>query len=174
MNSARQMGIAIGIVVGIIIVMIVLKAINKDGKMRTEYDEMQEKARGKAYMYAFWAIAIYECIMMLLTSGTSLPVDGFVVHFGAVIVGVLVQASYSIWHDAYIGLNTNPAKFAVFAVIISLFNFGISIPAIVKGNMVENGVLQMPAANLLCGILFIVIGIEIFIKMVADKSRTEE
>ncbi len=175
MFNAHQTGLAIGIAIGLIITVIVLKLVNKDGKMRTEYDEMQKIARGEAYRYGFWAFAICECILLLLTSGkATLPAEPFVLHFGVILVGVIVQVSYSIWHNAYIGLNTNPGKFAVFAVIISAFNFFIGIMAIVRGGMVVDGMLQAPAVNILCGVLFIIIGVEIFLKMEADRNKKEE
>ena len=45
--NGRNIGMAIGIFIGIIISLFVIKAFNKDGKMKTKYDEMQELVRGR-------------------------------------------------------------------------------------------------------------------------------
>lgn len=172
----KSVGLALGIMVGIILTIIIVKAFNKDGKFKTKYDEMQLKARGKAYMLAFWTIVIYEALMCVLTSSETfvLPVTNFVLHFTAVIAGVLVQVTYCIWKDAYIGLNTHAGRFSVFCIVIALLNLAIGIIAVTQGEMFVDGKLQDPFINLLIGALFIVIGIELLIKHFADRAVTEE
>ncbi len=49
----KATGYAIGIVVGIVVTLFLIRIWNKDGRMKTRYDEMQEKIRGKSYMYGF-------------------------------------------------------------------------------------------------------------------------
>ena len=176
MLHAKSFGIGIGIIVGLIICIFVIKALNKDGKFKTEYDEMQQLSRGKGYKYGFWSILAYEALMCVLTSDEAfvLPFSNFDLHFIAVMVGVLVQVTYCIWANAYIGLNTNPGRFAAFCVGISIFNFVIAFAAIANGNMVTDGKLQDPFMNLIVGILFIIIGVELFIKHIVDGTAKEE
>ncbi|MBQ7678956.1 MAG: hypothetical protein IJT34_03805, partial [Butyrivibrio sp.] len=81
MSKFYGAGLAVGILVGIIIVVFVMKFWNNDGKMKTRYDEMQEKARGTAYMYAFWAVVICEAVLMVLdVIELELPMDRTVMH----------------------------------------------------------------------------------------------
>ena len=175
MTMGTAVGTAVGIFVGLIICIFVFKAMNKDGKMKTKYDEMQILVRGKAYQYAFWTMMGLEALMLVLDSGNiQLPWEGFISHLIIILIAVLVQVSYSIWNDGYIGLNTNMGRFGVFAVCISLFNFLVAGGAIANGKMVVDGRLQTPAANLFCGVLFIIIGIEIFLKKVADNGQKED
>lgn len=176
MLHAKSFGIGIGIMVGIIISIFVIKAINKDGKFKTKYDEMQQIARGKAYKYGFWSILAYEALMCVLTSDDFfvLPFNNFTLHFTAVMVGVLVQVTYCIWNNAYIGLNTTPGRFAAFCIGIAIFNFVIAFAAIANGNMFAEGKLQEPFMNLIVGVLFIIIGVELFIKRVVDGTAKEE
>ena len=175
MSNALMYGVACGVAVGLVICVVVFKWFNKDGKIKTQYDEMQEKARGKAYMYGFWAILICEAVLAILSLGdVKLPFSGYTLHFLVIMIGVLVQASYSVWHDAYKGMNTNTHRFAVFCVFISLFNFFPAVMAIINGNMYVDGQLQLPFINLICGTMFIVIGLEILIKRIVDKTEPEE
>ncbi len=174
-NNGKMLGVGIGIIAGLIISFFVLKAINKDGKVKTEYDEMQKLIRGKAYMYAFWAVIACEGLLCFLTSGSfSLPLDGYTLHFMVILVGVLVQVSYCIWNDAYIGLNNSMGRFAAVSIIISLVNFAFAGFSIAEGTMVKDGVLQSTSINLLVAVLFIVIGLEILIKKIADNGQKED
>ena len=173
--NVTMIATATGVVVGLIICAVIFKLMNKDGKMKTKYDEMQEIERGRGYKYGFWAIMIYEALMCVLTSGDLvLPFDGFTLHFCGILVGVVVQASYCIWNNAYIGLNTNGGRFAIFSVIIALCNFLLAGIAIAGGRMIVDGQLTSSFTNLLIGVLFIVIGIELFLKNMTDANRKED
>ncbi len=172
----KSVGLAVGIMVGIILAIIIVKAFNKDGKFKTKYDEMQLKIRGRAYMFAFWTIVIYEALMCVLTASETmvLPVTNFVLHFTAVIAGVLVQVTYCIWKGAYIGLNTHAGRFSVFCILIALLNMAIGIIAVTQGEMFVDGKLQDPFINLLITGLFIVIGVELLIKQFTDRAAAEK
>ncbi len=176
MFDMKSVGLALGIMVGIILAVFIIKAFNKDGKFKTRYDEMQQKVRGKAYMLAFWTIVIYEALMCVLTSSETfvLPVTNFVLHFTAVIAGVLVQVTYCIWKGAYIGLNTHAARFSIFCILIAVLNLVIGIMALTHGELFVDGKLQDPFINLLIAGLFVVIGVELLIKHFADSKAVEE
>lgn len=176
MSDWKSFSLAIGIMIGVILTVMIVKAFNKDGKFTTRYDEMQQKIRGKAYQYAFWTVVIYEALMCVLTSSETLvlPVTNFVLHFTAVIAGVLVQVTYCIWKGAYIGLNTHAGRFSIFCIVIALINLAIGILAVTHGQMLVDGKLQAPFMNLLITALFIVIGIELLIKHFADRAAMEK
>ena len=170
-----MIGTGAGILTGIIICIIVFKLVNKDGNAKTKYDEMQERIRGKAYMYGFWAMLACEAIMLIVDTGdVKLPVEPYITHITVILIGALVQTSYSIWNDAYVGLNTNMRRFAIISILVSLLNFLIAGAAIASSRMLVDGVFQSPLANLLCGLLFCIIGIELFIKMLSDKNAKED
>ena len=174
-NNFVMYGMALGIAVGLVISVFVLKAFNKDGKMKTEWDEMQKLARGKAYMYGFWSMMIAEAIFLVLAGGdVQFPWEGTMTHFIVILTGIMVQASYCIWKDAYIGLNTNTGRFGIGSVVIALFNFAIAGIAAANGLLVVDGKLQSQGANLFIGIIFIIIGIELMIKKMADNGAKED
>ncbi len=172
--NAQGTGVAVGIAVGIVIVLVLMRVWNKDGRMKTRYDEMQQKIRGQAYKYAFWTVLIGEVIFYLLyCMDVNLPIDAATSHIIPVFIGITVQAGYSIWNDAYVGLNTNIKKFIIIAIVVALINFLSAGIAIYSGSMVENGVLQLPVMNLFVGVIFIVLGIIALIKT-AISSKQED
>ena len=75
-NIGKAVGLSLGIIVGLIICIFVFKFANKDKKILTKYDERQQVARGKAYMYGFWAMMIATAVAMLLSlsSSSGLPI----------------------------------------------------------------------------------------------------
>ena len=173
--NAKMMIIAIGVIVGLVISIFVLKSINKDGKVKSEYDEMQKLARGKAYQYGFWTMVACEVLLCVLTSGDlCLPFDGYSLHFTVIIIGVLVQVSFCIWNDAYVGLNNSKSRLAVVSIIVALINFVFAGLHIAHGTMLVDNELQFPFINLLVGLMFIVIGLELLIKKVADNGQKED
>ncbi len=168
--TGYALGILIGVTIGVIILLLALKFINNDGKLSTKYDERQLKARGEAYKYGFIAVCISNGII-LCCNFSRLNLSGFLgdnVFFIPILIGVVVQVTYSIFTDAYIGLNNNIGRFMLFMFIISAFNFFIGFAALANGELVKDNVLQAPFTNLLCGLLFIILAIELGIKKLYD------
>ena len=174
-STASMIGLAIGITVGLIICIFVFRYMNKDKKMATKYDEMQEIVRGRAYKYSFWVLLILIAILACLeVGGIELPMEKLVLYFILIFISVLVQTGYCIWNDAYIGINTNVRRFVIVAVVISIINLFSAFAAFKTGNMMVDGKLQTPFVNFLCAVLFLIIGIEVFIKYASDKRASED
>ena len=173
--DARSVGLAVGVMVGLVLCVILFKYWNKDGKIKTKYDEMQERVRGRAYMYSFWTLAAYEAVMCV-ASGIigDMHMEQFVIHFTGILISAMVHAVYAVWNDAYIGLNTNSRRFMICMFVVGLINLFSGIMAIVSGNLVVDGVLMAPFANLLCAFMFIVIGAEIAIKDRIENKGGED
>ena len=172
--NGKNIGMAMGIFIGIIISLFVIKAFNKDGKMKTKYDEMQELVRGRAYKYAFWILVIYEVLLILADClNLDLRSSNYLLQFIGIIIAVMVHAIYSIWNDAYIGLNTNPKRFAIICTVISIINLAIGIGSITRVGLLENGMIRDSLSNLLCGICFLVLAVVLFIKRSHDSAEEE-
>ncbi|MCR5417452.1 MAG: hypothetical protein K6E84_00880 [Lachnospiraceae bacterium] len=173
--NTTMIAMATGVVVGLVISAFLLRYMNKNGVMKTEYDEMQQKARGKAYKYAFYAMMIFEAILGILASGeVVLPFNNWTLHFMPIFVGLVVQISYCIWNDAYIGLNTNTGRFAAISVVIALVNILVAGLEASKGNLIVDGIFQASFTNLIIGILFGVIGCELLLKKIVDNGAKED
>jgi hypothetical protein len=169
--NAKSAGVLVGIVIGLIVSFFAIKFFNRDGKIRTEYDEMQEIIRGKAYRIAFFTLVIALAILLVLDiMEVALPMTNSVLYFGLIVIGIAVQAGYSILNGAYFGLNNNKAKFWGVMITVTVINLLVSIMAIVSGRMVVDGKLQDPCINLLCAALFGVIAIFSVIPKKADEE----
>ena len=173
-SAAMNSGVAVGIVVGLIIVIFILKFINRNKKITTEYDERQKQIRGEGYKIAFYAIVIYEAVMCVISPLSDLPMEPYMLHALAIFFGVLVQVCYCIWKGAYIGQNTNMPRFIVIMTIISLFNLVIAFIAWRQGFLIIDGKLQAQGVNLICGLMFAVIGIVGLIRKLTDHAEEEE
>lgn len=170
----RNAGLAVGLLVGIIISVFIIRMINKDGKFKTKYDEMQEIARGRSYKYAFWTLVCFEVLCIVMDAfGIHLFLKGYTLQFIGVIIAVMVQVSYSIWNNAYIGLNTNPLRFAIVSVVIGIFNLMIGIGSIIRGGFMVNGTVRETFINLIVAVCFMIIGAELYIKSNRDRSESE-
>ncbi len=172
-NNGRLMGMAFGLVIGLLLVGVIMIIINKNRRLRTEYDEMQKKVRGEGYCIAFYTVMIIEGILCFLTTAIEIPMEPIVLHFMVIFVGVLVQAGYCIWHDAYVGLNTRLGRYILIMTLVSLFNLFIAFETWLHGHMIVDGVIQSPFINFLCGIMFAILGIVALVKKLTDNDSSE-
>lgn len=171
-NTELMSGAFAGGLIGLIFLLIIIRFVNRDKKMSTEYDEMQKQIRGIGYKYAFYAMILFEGLMVVLSMGMEIPAESYVVHFFAIFLGVTVQACYCIWNDAYVGLNTNLGRYVIIMAAAAVFNLSISFMAWREGRLFTDGKFQTQTINLLCGLMFVVIGCVGLVKMIV--SREEE
>ncbi len=168
----RSLGAAVGILIGIVLVVIIFKIANKNHKVKSEYDERQEIARGKGFRLAFYTIVIYAAINVVLgMAELSLPMDPAVMAFSYIIVGALVDVEYCIWNDCYWGMNNNKVRYTIAFMIIGLINLIVPIGAAINGGLILDGVLSTPGINLLCSVLLITMGITMGLKEFVDSRR---
>lgn len=175
MNIFRSAGVAAGIIVGLVIAVIIFKVLNTDHKSRTEYDERQKEVRGRGYMFGFYTIIVYECVMMLLEmSGIALHIENYVLHFAGIIIGGIVLCCYCIWNDGYWGLNNNPRKYCIVFIITAALNALPVIGAVKGGNFKEDGKLATPFLNIMVLIMLAIIGLVFLVKSISDNHNTEK
>lgn len=175
MNIFASVGAAVGLAIGLIISVILLKFANTNHKFRTEYDERQKEIRGRCYQYGFWAMAVYECIMTLLGIGEiPVPMSPFVIHFAAILIGVLVLGGYSIWNGVYWGMNNDRKRYAAVFIAAGILNLIPVVRAVHAHTLLEDGKLGAPAVNLLALIAFLTLGVLMLIRSAADRGLQEE
>lgn len=172
MNPYYALGVLVGVLVGLLLVVVFMKAINRDGKIKTEYDERQKEARGKGYMYGFWAIIIANALLFTFSNSFDMTVLGTTVYFIPILVGVIVQVTYCIFKDAYIGLNNNMTRFVIIMSIVTVFNLFVGVKAYLDGELIKQGTVSSAFVNVLCGGIFLILTIELGIKKILD-SRAE-
>ena len=171
----KALSILIGIAAGIGLALVIFKYSNRNHKMETQYDERQKDVRGKGYRYAYYAMMIYEAILLILSIGeVALPVESYVLHFTGMLVGAMVLATYCIWHDAYWGLNNNRKRYGLIFLALGILNAIPVIGSLARGGMLENGKLATPAIHLGVLIMLVVTGAELLIKAQLEKRGAEE
>ena len=170
-NEFRSMGLVVGVMVGVVISVLLIRLVNRDRKLRTEYDEMQKIIRGEGYKIAFYTVLIYEGLLILLDTCIQIPAVPMVAHFGAIALGVTVQAGYCIWNDAYVGLNTRLGRFLLVALFATAINAAVAVMAAVSGRLIVDGVLQDPFTNLLCALMFVILGAVAIVHRMAGSGQ---
>ena len=172
--NAKGAGFIFGIMVGAILVLVLLKMANKDRRIKTEYDERQEKIRGRAYKYAFYTMVYYQAILVCLSfAEITLPIDSYIMEFFGIILGCTVLGGYCVWHDVYWGLNNDHRRYyIVFGVCLFLNLIPVIVPAI-KGEFAGNGLSGAPMLNLMVIFMMVVLLAELGIKHLIDK-KTED
>lgn len=166
-----MMGILVGIVVGLILTVIFMKSINRDGKLKTEYDERQKEARGRGYMYGFFATIITNGLLMVLSISCDIEVLGISLYFIPILIGIIAQVTYCVFNDAYVGLNNNMTRFFVGMTFITAFNFFVGIKALTDGELIVDGKFQGAFVNILCGSIFLILIVEMLIKKLIDRNE---
>ncbi len=167
----KSSGIAIGIMIGLVLCVILFKYMNKDRKIMTKYDERQIIARGKAYMYGFWAMIIAATAVMLLDMAGIVIASSLTKYFFILFVGMIAQITYSIKHDAYFGINNNKKRFAIICIAAAICNLLGVIGPIVGGEFIKDGMISDSGTNLLCFILMVTVGVELFIKSRKENAE---
>ena len=170
----RSFGLAAGVCVGLIIALLALRYMNRDHKVKTEYDEMQKALRNVSYKYGFYAILIFEALLCLVPASVQIPAAPIVIHFVPIFLGITVQCSYCIWKGAYIGLNTNMKRYLPVAVVVFLINFFAFFMAWKNDSLFVEGALQTPFVNFLCAMMFAVLGVVALLRRSTDRKETEE
>ncbi len=169
--SIKGFGFAVGIMVGLVLVVVLFKMANTNNRIKTEYDERQEKIRGKAYRYAFYTTVICQAIVMTLSVGQiDLPIQDYVLQFASVLAGCTVLGVYCIWNDVYWGLNNDPKKYLIIFVIALALNAFAAIGSIVGGGIMEDGKLGLPMLNIMVIIMMLIVCIELIIKRCIDRT----
>jgi len=173
--NERTIGWVIGVIVGLILVPILLKQINKNGKVKTEYDEMQKINKTKSYFVGFVATMIYVALLMILsTFEISIPAEERVILFSIIFVGIVSSVSASIWNDSYWGLTTNRVRFWILMIVCGIINIGVPIIDIIRGTFFVDGKIGITGINLMCGALFLILALQSIIKSLIEKRAGDE
>ena len=98
-------GVACGILTGLIAAVAMIKAVRKDGRLKCRYDERQTLVLGKSFKYGFYVLIICLILDIFLGHLAEAYVEHGVLEFLCVVVGIIVEAGYAIWHDGYFSLN---------------------------------------------------------------------
>ena len=169
----HAVGLGFGLLIGLVIALLLVRYMNTNHRVKTEYDEMQKNIRNQGYMYAFYTVIILEAVLCFVGTAVDIPAEPIVIHFLPIFLGVVVQACYCIWKHAYIGLNTNLKRYLIIAVVASVINLLSFFMAWKSGSLFTEHVMQAPFVNLLCAVMFLIIGAAALLRKATDREVEE-
>ena len=102
-----------------------------------------------------------------------LPMKNSVLYFVIILIGIMVHTVYCVFNDGYFGMNNPPKQYYIFMFFIGLLNLVIGFINSKGGRLIDDGIIDTPFINLLCGMMFVVLGICIVIKRIISKSDDE-
>lgn len=174
MNHGLLVAMYIGVAVGIFVVCIILKFTKDDGKIKCKFDERQARIRGEAYKISFFTLLIY-CFLygMIAISVERQFIDSFAAMVLGCVIAIAINVVYCVLKDAYFALNERKNQLMVVFGVIGVMNIVLGIMSICEGTAIVDGVFTYRGTNLICGILFVVIWIVLFVKKIQDKRAAE-
>ena len=169
--NGRGIGFVIGLMIGAVLVVILFRFANTNNKIKTEYDEMQEKIRGKAYRYSFYTAAVVQLLLAFASMcGIQLPVADYALHCLGLFTGFTVLGAYCVWNNVYWGLNNDHKKYGIIIIFGFLFNLAIVILAVMHGDLMEaDGKIGLVFLNIMVVIMIAVMGIAHLARSLADR-----
>ena len=142
----------------IIVLMLVLLALFLRTTKPRVYDERQEMERGRGFRIGFITFSVSLFLMMMTDILGILPmVHSHVLYAAAFFPGIVAYVLYCIEHEAYLALNEKSTSTTVIFGIAGIGNMIAAYANAANGNMITGGKLDLPALNILCAVMFIVI-----------------
>lgn len=170
------LALVLGGIIGIALVILIIKICTRDKSGKPEYDERQFLARLKSFRAGFIASLVTSCLLMCLAiAEVELPMIDAAKYFIPVFAGIIAMVSEGIWTDGYWGINFNKTRFLIIMTVMSIFN--LVLPIVVwskEGLFNENGLIDIPMIEFMCGIMFFVLLIQSLLKDYIDRKIENE
>lgn len=169
-----QAGLLFGIFVGILISAAVLVLLFKKKVLSMEFDERQERARGKAFQYGFFTL-----LTVLYAYGVSEAVlgrwcDSLAGVTLCIAIGVAVFAVTCILKDAYLSLREKPRQIMTMFALIAILNLTLGGMYLYSGGLVQDGILTFRAVNPIVGLMVLVILVVYIVNFLLRDREGEE
>lgn len=171
MNIYRLLGVITGMIIGIVVCLVAFRLMNKDKKLRTNYDERQKAIRGEGYKVGFYTTGVSLLILMILESAEIvLPIENMVVYFACFAMGATALCCYSIWKGAYFGINNKRKQWMAFISIAAVINIIVSVNGVVDGDMIVDGKLSFLAINATSAVMFLAALVSLGLRSLIDSK----
>ena len=169
MSLSYALGLGFGIAVGLGFAAVLVKK----KLLSLAFDERQERARGKAYQYGFFAMMAALWVYGLSTLFAGEWCDALVGSALCICAGIFVFAVTAMLKDAYLSFKERPKTVMTLLILLSAVNLGIGWAYFASGALTEQGRVTFRAVNPIVGALTLVIFIVYLINMVFS-GREEE
>lgn len=153
----RQLGIVVGLLVGLAAGIVLVALLFRKRVLDCTFDERQERARGVAFKYGFFAMMFAMILYGLLDILLGRWCDAMAGATLCLCVGILVFAITCILKDAYLSLREKPRYIMTLFAVMSVVNIAFGAVHILDGDMVEGGILTFRCTNLVVGLMTTVV-----------------
>lgn len=174
MNKEYLVGIICGVIVGFVFVGALMKRTRTDGSSKCKFDERQKLVRATGFKYAFFTLVVYDLIYgstnAVLDKRWAEDLPGM---FLGVCISAVVYAGYTIWNEGYFSLNENPRRVLTVFGVVAVLNFIGAGRMLSERPIIQDGVLTSGSMNLICGLVFIIIFLLLFIKHQVSKREAD-
>lgn len=167
-----KLGVALGLAAGIAAGVLMVVLLFKKRILDCTFDERQERARGVAFKYGFFALMFSIILYGMLDMTLGRWCDAMAGASLCLCVGITVFAVTCIVKDAYLSLKESPRYIMTLFAVISVVNIAFGAVHILDGDMVENGILTFRCTNLVVGLMTTVVLVVYIVNFLL--SRREE
>ncbi len=164
--------IGAGAVLGILLAALIVALSRNQNANAFKYDERQIAEQGKSYKYAFFTFLASAGIMLIISDVITRYIDIRLLIFIIMLISAGAMLTHSVMHDAYFRMDESRRFYVVFFIFFSIFNVGIGIVHIFRGEAFVDGELTfLGTANLLCGLFTSYLLLLILIKKLRDREE---
>ena len=89
------------------------------------------------------------------------------------LIGIIVYASYCIWHEGYFSINENPRRLVVIFVVVTVLNLLVFFMNALHGEVIVDGVVTFRVINLLVAIMSFIVLVVLLLKNLVDKREDD-
>ena len=174
-DLGKTFGFSAGLIAGLVVAIVVIILLNKNHKLKSDYDERQEMIRGKSYKYGFFTVMIYEALMLCLSVGgfPNIAIEQYVFHTFGIFLGITVYCAHAIMNGAYWARNNNVKTTIIVMIVLFVINVLPVIAAATSGITTVSGYVDFPFINLFCSIMIAVLGVVGIIRHSLDVKEEQ-
>lgn len=167
-------GLVFGFFIGILAGILALAMLFKKKVLNMEFDERQERARGKAFQYSFFTLLV--CLYVYGVSDMALGrwCDSLAGVTICIAISMAVFAITCILKDAYLSLKEKPRRIMVLFTLITAANLAFGGMSLHSGQLMEGGILTFRSANLILGFATLLILIVYIVNFLLSSREEAE
>ena len=142
--------------------------MKKDGKhtsAKGEYDERQERIRGRGYKLSFFAYMM-EFALLMFCDGVELelPLTNGAIYAIMFLLPICIFVVYCISKDAFIGVKNNMKRFIIIAVAVLIADIASTAAQSLDGAMIVDGKLTSACIAPASAVLFLIVLIALLVR----------
>ena len=174
MNTSYEIGLIFGFAAVVVLLVISRKVKNRN--RMSHYDERQKQIQAKGLKLGYLSMYfMLFFIIVILELGADILFSAGMWVFVAMMVSVTVSGVYNIFHDAYIEFDKRGNNYLALYALIAALNLFPGIQRYIQGKLFESGVITLfSGANLVCGIVFLILTAAIVIRRAMMRAEAEE